>query len=63
METTALGAAYFAGLATGYWDSIESLMEQSDINKRFSPGMDEDLINTHLNRWEKALERSKGWKE
>ena len=61
METTALGAAYLAGLATGYWDSIDTLKEQWHVDKSFKPGMNERLVKNHLLNWEKALERAKGW--
>lgn len=61
METTALGAAYLAGLATGYWDSIDTLKEQWHVDKSFNPGMNERLVKNHLLNWRKALERAKGW--
>lgn len=61
METTALGAAYLAGLATGYWDSIETLKKQWHMDHTFSPNMDEKLVENHLLNWGKALERAKGW--
>jgi len=61
METTALGAAYLAGLATGYWDSIETLKKQWHMDNTFTPGMDDKLVKNHLLNWEKALERAKGW--
>ena len=40
-ETTALGAAYLAGLAVGYWENIEEIQEQWQVDKSFSPAMDE----------------------
>ena len=41
-ETTALGAAYLAGLAVGYWDSVEELQKQWQVDKRFTPAMPVD---------------------
>ena len=61
METTALGAAYFAGLATGYWDSIDSIKNLSESNQSFSPAMKNEVLEAHLSNWQKALERAKGW--
>ena len=55
-ETTALGAAYLAGLAVGYWESIEEISTQWAIDKQFVPKMDEDK-RTHLyNGWKKAVQ-------
>ena len=62
-ETTALGAAYLAGLAVGYWDSLEEISEQWSIDRRFEPGMDDQKIQQHYAGWHKAVERAKGWKE
>lgn len=61
VETTALGAAYLAGLAVGFWNSIEEIKDQWQEEKAFEPeakseGFDEVVIN-----WNKALERSKNW--
>ncbi|MGC6479903.1 MAG: glycerol kinase GlpK [Flavobacteriaceae bacterium] len=53
-ETTALGAAFFAGLATGYWESVEALEELWEVDKRFSPTQNPDL-EVALNNWEKRL--------
>ena len=57
-ETTALGAAYFAGLAVGFWDSIDELKKQWSIDQTFSPHKDMDV---ELKFWNKAVERSKNW--
>jgi glycerol kinase len=60
-ETTALGAAYLAGLAVGFWDSTESLARHWRINKRFEPSMPASLVETRRAAWSEALNRSKNW--
>ena len=60
-ETTCLGAAYAAGLASGYWKSVEDLKANHQINKRWQPAMDQDLRH-HLHlRWQKAIGKSLDW--
>ncbi|MBP6023642.1 glycerol kinase GlpK [Ferruginibacter sp.] len=54
-ETTALGAAYLAGLAVGYWKSIENIQQQWQIDKTFTPNMDDDKRNSLCNGWQKAV--------
>ncbi len=62
-ETTALGAAYAAGLATGFWNSLEDLRSNWQIDKTWKPVMDENQ-RTHLyNNWLKAVERTLNWIE
>ena len=63
VETTALGAAYLAGLATGYWDSVESLQEQWQVNRRFTPSMDKDRVGGLLKGWQRAVKASIAWAE
>jgi len=53
-ETTALGAAFFAGLATGYWDSIESLAEIWAVDQKFSPNPNADNQKT-IHLWDKRI--------
>ncbi|MFC7398873.1 glycerol kinase GlpK [Chelatococcus sp. GCM10030263] len=60
-ETTALGAAYAAGLAVGYWASTEDLIRNWGVDKRWHPGMAEGTRDHLLASWNKALERSLGW--
>lgn len=63
IETTALGAAFFAGLATGFWDSpaqIESLWESQRV---FEPRMGADEAASRRARWARALDRSRDWEE
>jgi glycerol kinase len=59
METTALGAAYFAGLAVGFWKSIDELETQRNSDKKFIPA-EMDREKRHK-RWRQAVELSKGW--
>ncbi|HSV87796.1 MAG TPA: glycerol kinase GlpK [Bacteroidales bacterium] len=60
-ETTALGAAYLAGLATGYWNNLESIKLQWQPDKRFEPGMPEAQINVLKAKWADAVARAKSW--
>lgn len=60
-ETTALGAAYLAGLATGYWKSIDEIKKQWKINKRFEPGMEPAKAESEVKKWKDAVKRSQGW--
>ena len=62
-ETTALGAAYLAGLAVGYWENMESIQDQWQVDKKFSPMMDED-IRTRLSKdWHRAVKAARAWAE
>ncbi len=63
LETTALGAAYLAGLATGFWNSTDELSKQWQVDKRFEPKMSADEAAGYLKNWNKAVEKSKGWDE
>jgi glycerol kinase len=60
-ETTALGAAYLAGLAIGLWSSTEEIARQWSIDRRFEPNMAAADRQAKLARWHQALERAKGW--
>ncbi|WP_028059483.1 glycerol kinase GlpK [Candidatus Solirubrobacter pratensis] len=60
-ETTALGAAYAAGLAVGFWENQDELRERWSEDKRWEPNMDEDVREREYARWKKAVERSLGW--
>ena len=62
-ETTALGAAYLAGLATGAWDSLEQIKALWAIDKVYSPNMEEGRRETLLKGWKKAVSRAKDWVE
>jgi glycerol kinase len=63
VETTALGAAYLAGLATGYWDSVESLQAQWQVDRRFTPSMEGGRVETLLKGWQRAVKASIAWAE
>jgi glycerol kinase len=60
-ETTALGAAYLAGLAVGFWESTEEIAAQWQCERRFEPAMGADQRAALLSRWSRAVERAKGW--
>jgi len=60
-ETTALGAAYLAGLATGFWANPEELSEGRQGDRRFEPRMDAAERKERRARWQRAVERSKNW--
>jgi glycerol kinase len=60
-ETTALGAAYLAGLAVGYWKSRAEIAEQWQTDRRFTPTMKPAVRRALEEGWRKALTRSRGW--
>lgn len=61
IETTAMGAAYLAGLAVGYWNSKEDVIKNWAIDKVFSPIMGEDQRERKIKGWNKAVKYSFGW--
>lgn len=63
IETTALGAAYLAGLAVGYWESREDIRQNWAIDRVFAPGMEESKRNTLLSGWKKAVQCALSWTE
>ena len=63
IETTALGAAYLAGLAVGFWTSKEELADRWLLDQRFEPEMAEEKRAKLYRGWLKAVERSKDWEE
>ena len=60
-ETTALGAAYLAGLGVGFWTSADDLVGQWQVDRRFEPQMSRDTAQALRARWSAAVERSKAW--
>jgi glycerol kinase len=60
-ETTALGAAYLAGLATSFWGGAQEIAAQWQADRRFEPRMAEGERRAKLARWREAVERAKGW--
>jgi glycerol kinase len=63
IETTALGAAYLAGLATGLWGSSQEIWSKRKGDTRFEPKMNEAQAKHIRERWNEAVGRSKGWTE
>jgi glycerol kinase len=61
LETTALGAAYLAGLATGFWRSTSDVVGNWRENRRFKPGIDAERRELMYSGWLKAVERAKSW--
>ena len=61
VETTALGAAYLAGLAVGYWSSEEEIKELWQAEKEFFPSGDREKIQKGINGWERAVAAAQSW--
>ena len=62
-ETTALGAAYLAGLAVGFWSSPQEVAEQWAVDRTFEPSMGEDQREQLYKGWKRAVERSMHWEQ
>ncbi|UPQ87455.1 glycerol kinase GlpK [Vibrio sinaloensis] len=62
-EVTALGAAYLAGLAVGYWDSIDELKNKAQIDRTFDPHQDEEKRNRRYKGWKRAVKCAQVWAE
>ncbi len=62
-ETTALGAAFAAGLAVGFWSGLDDLRERWSEGRRWLPSMDEAAREAEYAQWQKAVQRSLGWVE
>jgi glycerol kinase len=60
-ETTALGAAYLAGLAVEFWPSVDAIAGQWRVARRFDPVMPRRRAEALRDRWREALDRSRGW--
>ncbi len=60
-ETTCLGGVYMAGLAVGYWDSIDEVSEFWRVEKSFEPTMASGQRQDQITMWNKAIERASGW--
>jgi glycerol kinase len=61
IETTAMGAAYLAGLATGFWENMDVLKQQWQPDRQFNPSMDSDRVNKMKGEWADAVERARSW--
>ena len=62
-ETTALGAAYLAGLAVGCWKGVDEISHRVPVEKRFLPMMGTEKVDRLTRGWRRALERSRNWVE
>jgi glycerol kinase len=60
-ETTALGAAYLAGLSVGFWGSTDEVAANWRVNRRFEPVMPREVAAARLRQWERAVGRSRDW--
>ena len=61
VETTAMGAAYLAGLAVGYWPTKEDVLKNWGIDKVFEPNISSEEREEKIAGWNKAVKRSYGW--
>ncbi|BBM63946.1 hypothetical protein VA249_05920 [Vibrio alfacsensis] len=60
-EVTALGAAYLAGLAVGYWDSIEEVKNKAELDRQFDPNQDEEKRQRRYKGWKRAVKCVQTW--
>jgi glycerol kinase len=63
IETTAMGAAYLAGLAVGFWKDQSMIAERRKVNRKFKPDMSEDKRKELYDNWKKAVKRAMHWEE
>jgi glycerol kinase len=61
VETTALGAAYLAGLAVGFWKDIDEIKDNWQIERTFTPSNDNKQIDKEIKNWGKAIRTSQAW--
>jgi len=62
-ETTALGAAYLAGLAVGYWGSLDEISDRWELDQRFEPSMSADRRDELYGNWKRAVQRVSQWEQ
>lgn len=62
-ETTALGAAYLAGLAVGFWSDQEEIARLGELDRQYTPNMDDSDRKKRVRLWQRAVERSLAWEE
>jgi glycerol kinase len=60
-ETTALGAAYLAGLSVGFWGSTDEVAANWQVDRRFEPAMPRDAAAARMKQWSRAVERARAW--
>jgi glycerol kinase len=60
-ETTALGAAFLAGLAVGFWSGLDEIASMWTVDRRFEPTLADDRRQANLAQWRRAVERSRHW--
>ena len=60
-ETTALGAAYAAGMAVGYWSGVEELRNNWAVDKTWQPAMESSVRKQYYRQWKKAVDRTFDW--
>jgi glycerol kinase len=60
-ETTALGAAYLAGIAVGFWSGPDEIVRQWRAARRFEPAISGDERTARVARWHQAIDRARGW--
>lgn len=63
VETTAMGAAYLAGLAVGFWDNRDAITDNWETDRIYEPEREADEMNALRKGWDRALERSKNWED
>ncbi|MCI5622420.1 MULTISPECIES: glycerol kinase GlpK [Anaerostipes] len=63
VETTAMGAAYLAGLAVGYWKDKDEIKKNWKLDQIFQPDMEDTIRSEKLTGWQKAVKRSLGWEK
>jgi glycerol kinase len=63
IETTALGAAYLAGLAVGFWDSKQSVVDGWNLDRKFEPVLEKREADKLYAGWQKAVSKAKDWIE
>src|SRR2546421_7474747 len=62
-ETTALGASYAAGLAVGFWQTLDELRSNWQVDRTWEPGWSDEQRSAGRAKWKKAVERTRGWEE
>jgi glycerol kinase len=63
IETTALGAAYLAGLAVGFWPDRQTIAEHWQMDRKFTPAMEPETRKKLYSGWKKAVKRAMQWEE